>query len=269
MDLLFTLATWHAYAKLRLHTDKTLKSFETVTKTLGKQLRRFVKTTCAVFDTKELPKEVAARAKRAARQAAQSGSVPSANAPVTSGAKSKTFNLSTYKLHALGDYADTIRRFGTTDSYSTQMVCQSLHMFPVLINSVFSQGELEHRQAKRRFTRTNKHRFGKQLAQQDAREQVSKLVLQRINATRTQDPSRSTESADQDVQGHPSSSMLRSAKCSGEDSEYFAFCSPEDHHHIALSQKSFHIVPSWLSSHRDDPTIMVRVILFFFGCGVY
>jgi len=28
----------------------------------------------------------------------------------------------TYKYHALGDYVDTIRRFGTTDSYSTQPV---------------------------------------------------------------------------------------------------------------------------------------------------
>ena len=32
------------------------------------------------------------------------------------------FNLSTYKLHALGDYTDTIHQQATTDSYSTQMV---------------------------------------------------------------------------------------------------------------------------------------------------
>jgi len=35
----------------------------------------------------------------------------------------KTLNLNTYKWHALGDYADTIRNFGTTDSYSTEPVC--------------------------------------------------------------------------------------------------------------------------------------------------
>jgi hypothetical protein len=34
----------------------------------------------------------------------------------------KTFNLNTYKLHALGNYTMTIRRYGTTDSYSTEMV---------------------------------------------------------------------------------------------------------------------------------------------------
>lgn len=38
-------------------------------------------------------------------------------------AKVKILNLFTYKLHALGDYVRTIRLFGTTDSYSTQIVC--------------------------------------------------------------------------------------------------------------------------------------------------
>lgn len=36
--------------------------------------------------------------------------------------KLKVFNLVTFKLHALGDYARTIRWFGTSDSYSTQPV---------------------------------------------------------------------------------------------------------------------------------------------------
>jgi hypothetical protein len=35
----------------------------------------------------------------------------------------KTLNLNTYKIHALGNYVSTIREFGTTDSYSTEMVC--------------------------------------------------------------------------------------------------------------------------------------------------
>jgi hypothetical protein len=36
--------------------------------------------------------------------------------------KSRLLNLSTYKLHALGDYVDAIRRYGTSDNYSTQTV---------------------------------------------------------------------------------------------------------------------------------------------------
>jgi hypothetical protein len=34
----------------------------------------------------------------------------------------QTFNLFTYKLHALGHYPSMIQQFGTTDSYSTQTV---------------------------------------------------------------------------------------------------------------------------------------------------
>jgi hypothetical protein len=34
----------------------------------------------------------------------------------------KSFNLNTIKFHSLGDYAPTIARFGTTDSYSTSTV---------------------------------------------------------------------------------------------------------------------------------------------------
>ncbi|KAF7800213.1 hypothetical protein EIP86_011460, partial [Pleurotus ostreatoroseus] len=55
----------------------------------------------------------------------------------------KVFNLSTYKLHALGDYPDTIPAFGTTDNYSTQT------------------GELEHRHVKRFYSRTNRNAYDK------------------------------------------------------------------------------------------------------------
>ena len=34
----------------------------------------------------------------------------------------RNFNLAAYKPHALGHYSSWIRRFGTTDSYSTQTV---------------------------------------------------------------------------------------------------------------------------------------------------
>lgn len=41
--------------------------------------------------------------------------------------KAKLFSLLTYKLHALGDYMWTIQLFGTTDSYSTQIVRSQLY----------------------------------------------------------------------------------------------------------------------------------------------
>lgn len=125
LDLLFTLADWHACAKLRMHTDSTLAVLKTTTTSLGSQLRAFVKKICPSFDTKELPREEAVRARRRAK-AKQNGK--SVKEPSGS-AKQKTLNLLTYKLHALGDYMASIIFFGTTDSYSTQPVSSIVHHF--------------------------------------------------------------------------------------------------------------------------------------------
>ena len=60
---------------------------------------------------------------------APSTSTPTVGASATktdtlkSSPKVEILNLFTYKLHALGDYVHTIRAFGTTDSFSTQIVC--------------------------------------------------------------------------------------------------------------------------------------------------
>jgi hypothetical protein len=106
---------WHAYAKLQLHTEDTLASFERVTVDLGARLRSFANATCSAFRTMELPRERAARARRTANTSSSGG--------IGSGAsRVKTFNLETYKLHALGDYPRTIRERGTTDNYTTQWV---------------------------------------------------------------------------------------------------------------------------------------------------
>jgi len=45
-----------------------------------------------------------------------------AETDVTTSRRTKTFNLDTYKYHSLGDYAEHIRQYGTTDSYSTEPV---------------------------------------------------------------------------------------------------------------------------------------------------
>jgi len=115
LDLVFVMGCWHAYAKLRLHTELTLASFERTTTDLGTLLRHFATVTCGDFPTKELPRERAARLRRAAAN----GSTPAVSA---GGAKPKGFSLSTYKLHALGDYPQTIRDRGTTDNYTTGRV---------------------------------------------------------------------------------------------------------------------------------------------------
>jgi hypothetical protein len=133
-----------------MHTDVTLELLSQVTISFGTRIRAFQEKTCAAFSTHELEREQAARMqrqekiKKAAAKTnsnAQNGKKAMAETKSnaqkgtkattktdsqpqksSSGRQPKQFNLNTYKYHALGDYSNTIRRFGTTDSYSTQTV---------------------------------------------------------------------------------------------------------------------------------------------------
>ncbi|KAF7307251.1 hypothetical protein MIND_00518800 [Mycena indigotica] len=138
LKLLYRLAEWHGYAKLRMHTDHTLNHLDMLTSQLGTLMRDFQQTTCTAFRTRELPRE----ARHRHDQALASGSKTSSSTP-----KSKAFNLNTYKWHSLGDYVQSIRLFGPTDIYSTQI------------------GESLHRLLKRMYMLTNKNGHERQLAQ--------------------------------------------------------------------------------------------------------
>ena len=118
MTLLFRTAEWHAFAKLRLHTESTLQHLERLTTELGQLTRKFRDTTQSAFATVELPKETEARKRR---QNSGKGK-EKATAGNASGKNLKHLNLSTYKWHALGDYVRAIRLFGPTDGFSTQVV---------------------------------------------------------------------------------------------------------------------------------------------------
>ena len=138
MDLLFDLAVWHAYAKLRLHTEDTLSFFDSATVVLGSTVRRFARTTGQHYHTTELPHEHAARGRREAALAAKQGqsgpgSIGKGKAPASE-LKPKKLNLHTYKYHALGDYPNTIRLMGTTDNYSTQTVSLIFLLTKSLLN---------------------------------------------------------------------------------------------------------------------------------------
>lgn len=120
------MAEWHALAKMCLHSDETLILLEKSLRRLGAQLRKFSKFTCSAFRTFELPGEIAACHRN---QNHTSKSQPSMKA---AGPRPKSFNLFTYKLHALGDYMQSIKVFGTTDSYTTQIVStlfKNTHLF--------------------------------------------------------------------------------------------------------------------------------------------
>ncbi|KAF6750862.1 hypothetical protein DFP72DRAFT_817228, partial [Ephemerocybe angulata] len=129
MKLLFVLGQWHGLAKLRLHTDHTLTMLEEQTVQLGESMRKFVKETCAAIPTKELQREYQARKRRETSAKRKEGPAAPGADDEDGGPKPKTLNLETYKYHSLGDVAPTIRLFGTTDSYSTQ-IPERFHRYP-------------------------------------------------------------------------------------------------------------------------------------------
>lgn len=148
LELLFLLAHWQGLAKLRLHTEDTLSMLDKATIDLGKALRDFNNNTCSMYSTKELPREALSRVRRQEKKVMMQATIKrshqdgtktttptqaviNANTPQPpmqgshTQRKLKTLNLNTYKFHSLGDYAEAIRHYGTTDSFSTQLVSSS------------------------------------------------------------------------------------------------------------------------------------------------
>ncbi|KAI0055445.1 hypothetical protein BV25DRAFT_1921798 [Artomyces pyxidatus] len=167
--LLFVASHWHGLAKLHMHIDPTLDILSTAERSLGEELRYFSKVTCDYFQTRELSREAEKRMRRANKAKAKAKSdaktvnsevqtsdsivpEPSLKEPSKDTRRLKTFNMKTYKCHALGDYSSTIRRFGTTDSYTTE------------------PAELEHHRSKVRYGRTSRKGFTKQLTEIERRE---------------------------------------------------------------------------------------------------
>ena len=108
-----------------MHTDFTLDIFDNITAQIGSEFRAFTYKTCPEFDTQELKRECEARKRRQLKKTSKSTAKENSTAEIQAnkdGQQPKKFNLQTYKYHSLGDYAQTIRRFGTTDSYSTEPV---------------------------------------------------------------------------------------------------------------------------------------------------
>jgi len=104
-----------------MHTDHTLKVLEELTAILGHQLRFFSTEICSNYDTLELPKEARARRRRKSKKS------PTELDETQGTAQHRVaYNMDTYKHHALGDYVQAIKTYGTCDSYSTEPVCMRL-----------------------------------------------------------------------------------------------------------------------------------------------
>ncbi|TFY50777.1 hypothetical protein EVJ58_g10894, partial [Rhodofomes roseus] len=250
LDVLFALAEWHAFAKLRLHTERTLSLFEESVKTLGKAMRRFETITCPAYETKELPRETAARGRRQAAAAAKAGSkgkqkaasVPvSRTARTAGGARIVKFNLATYKWHSFGDYPYLIRATGTMDISSTQ------------------HGEREHCRIKRYFPRTNKSsNFAFQIGKRQRRERLLHQIRKRSRIARGQPlprqaPVRSTAEARGTSTKLHVPDTRRGAVLPFTDSEFLPPTSPESRYQMSDEQRYWENIPMWLQKNRDDP----------------
>ena len=143
-------------------------------------------------------------------------------------AKVKHLNLTTYKYHALADYPNTIRRYGTTDNYTTQTVSISFTKFSFLM---YVQGELEHRRLKRRYPRSGKKRSSMvaSIANQEA---IERFIKQFNNARQGLSQQNKTK---QHVQSRPS-----------------------EHHRITESSRKADNLTAWLAERRDDPAFDVH-----------
>ncbi|RDB25667.1 hypothetical protein Hypma_006970 [Hypsizygus marmoreus] len=219
MRLLFHFGHWHGLAKLRLHSEITIDLLDKEMTVLGNALRSFKVDTCSKFATRELAREAQARK----RCKANDGSERSDSSEPSR--KPKAFNLNTYKAHALGDYAYMIRHYGTTDSYSTEL------------------GELEHRTPKRRYQRTSKKGFKKQLAQIERRQARIKRIREKLI-----------------TQEKPQSDLddVRTPQVDADAKD------PTMHHYVGISENFPLHIGTFLRSHYGDPAIMASLSPDFF-----
>ncbi|PIL33172.1 hypothetical protein GSI_04622 [Ganoderma sinense ZZ0214-1] len=110
LKLLFTMAYWHGFGGLHMHTDATTEILDNLTTLLGQRLRHFKDTTCAVYATRELKREAEQRHRREDKAKLTQLSSSKTTAAPGDNRRLKTLNLDTFKLHALGDYVASIPR---------------------------------------------------------------------------------------------------------------------------------------------------------------
>ncbi|KAF7966317.1 hypothetical protein HWV62_39183, partial [Athelia sp. TMB] len=128
----------------------------------------------------------------------------------------KCFNLWTYKIHALGDYVQTTRRLGTTDSYSTQT------------------GEREHRRVKRFYSRTNKRNAIRQVTKRERRE--TRLL-------------RARRAVEADIR---SRELEHKHHVGFSQDDALPFTHPEMHHHMSDSRRYVRDAFSFSRAFPDD-----------------
>ena len=146
----------------------------------------------------------------------------------TAGWCHKKLNINTYKFHSYGDYANTIRIYGTTDSYSTEPV--TLHVITTFCDLMpWSQGELEHWVPKSRYICTSRKFFLGQLTKIEHQWACIRCIHQKYNSDSGSSPATS-----KDVP-----------------------IVPETHHSIGKTQNLPENIPVFLQNYLNDPAVKV------------
>lgn len=222
------------------YTESTLAHLDKLTSEIGLLMRQFRDVTCQDFTTFELPRETEARNRR--KQSSEKGMQGGLNSGA--GRKSKIFNLLIYKWHALADYVCTIRLFGGTDGFSTQIVSLVCNYCVLNASTSFFKGELAHRIVKRLYGLTNKRKATGQIAKRWRRLEKARNARDRqLIHLRLRKPTKTSEAtidADEDEGG---------------DSDLRYHISASKNHQIELM--------SHLRHKTADPAYSV---CFFFGC---
>ncbi|KAH9848646.1 hypothetical protein C2E23DRAFT_785618 [Lenzites betulinus] len=252
LDMVFNLAMWHALAKLREHTDISITGLEDKTVDCGMSVREFAKKTCTNYVTVELPsKDSAARGRRKAAMTDKSKG-PQPRTLTTR--KLKVFNYTTYKFHAMPDYAPTIRMFASVDNYSTQV------------------GELEHRHVKRFYVRTNRNRFAYQIAQHMRRSEKLRIIKLRVDAMRAHRSAASAsiayEASTVEVlkvftsgPSSPGPALDPTSRADATAPEKLPYTTdPLSRYHISDSQRKHDDITALVSSNPTDPAMKDFVV---------
>ena len=193
-----------------------------MTTSFGNRFRAFKEKTCKIYPTRELERERAARVRR---KSTQQGCDRNAR-------QLKQLNLNTYKYHALGNYVHAIRRFGTTDSYSTQPVSPSWCCI-LFASYEVHQSEREHRTSKARFLRTNGRAIPQQLAATERRQRRISMIRENLDRRPSQ--------IEPDVITND----------------------PGVQYNMGTSEKSSIHIPTFLQRNQGDPAVKVHNFSFY------
>jgi hypothetical protein len=238
--LVFSANDWYALAKLRLHTDSSLRLLERRTTDIGRLMRQYSRVTADVHMV-ELPAEVEKRKRHAAKVAQKNGDAQGSRADTSSGtARRRPFTFATFKAHNMGNYVLSIRQFGEVGSYSTERASRFTFISRPFQTKMIclSKGETEHKTVKRDYARTNKNQFETQISNLAGRRDLVTRIGAAIDAPQIHKENVPTDQV----------------------------CLDDDHssrYHIAKDEKSDNaiILDHWLYGCRQDPAF--EVLSFF------